>query len=106
MLKLNPKKSTPLLFAVVTVVYGLLLPFTGFYWDDCAFAWIANFLNGRIQPALRPFAHFSVPFFISPRVDSTRADLLANLCSGHSPHHRTQRMVDVQTDLLANPGSD
>ena len=65
MLKLNPKKSTPLLFAVVTVVaYGLLLPFTGFYWDDWPFAWIANFLGpAEFNPAFAPFRPFLGPIF-------------------------------------------
>lgn len=41
---LSGKKSIPLLLAVLTfVAYGLLLPFTGFYWDDWPFAWIARF---------------------------------------------------------------
>jgi hypothetical protein len=34
------------LFAVLTLLaYGLLLPVTGFYWDDWHFAWIAKFLG-------------------------------------------------------------
>src|SRR3989304_7690921 len=65
MLQLTPKKSTPLLFAVVTVVaYGLLLPFTGFYWDDWPFAWIANFLGpAEFNPAFAPFRPFLGPIF-------------------------------------------
>ncbi|MBM3181551.1 MAG: hypothetical protein FJZ86_14535 [Chloroflexi bacterium] len=65
MLKLIPKKSTPLLFAVVTVVaYGLLLPLTGFYWDDWPFAWIANFLGpAEFNPAFAPFRPFLGPIF-------------------------------------------
>ena len=65
MLKLNPKKSTPLLFAVVTVIaYGLLLPFTGFYWDDWPFAWIANFLGpAEFNPAFASFRPFLGPIF-------------------------------------------
>ena len=65
MLKLNPKKYNPFLFAVVTVVaYGLLLPFTGFYWDDWPFAWIANFLGpAEFNPAFAPFRPFLGPIF-------------------------------------------
>jgi hypothetical protein len=38
------EKSIPLQLAILTIVaYGLLLPFTGFYWDDWPFAWIARF---------------------------------------------------------------
>jgi len=56
-------KSAPFLFAIVTILaYGLLLPFTGFYWDDWPFAWIANFLGPKeffaafatIRPFLAP----------------------------------------------------
>ncbi|HEU0296109.1 MAG TPA: hypothetical protein VFR47_25455 [Anaerolineales bacterium] len=41
----NPEeKWIPFLLAILTIVaYGLLLPFTGFYWDDWPFAWIASF---------------------------------------------------------------
>jgi hypothetical protein len=40
----SEEKSIPLLLAILTIVaYGLLLPFTGFYWDDWPFAWIAEF---------------------------------------------------------------
>src|SRR5215510_17446 len=40
------EKSIYFLFAISTLVaYGLLLPFTGFYWDDWPFAWIAKFLG-------------------------------------------------------------
>ena len=40
------ERSIPLLFLIVTLAaYGLLLPLTGFYWDDWPFAWIAKFLG-------------------------------------------------------------
>ena len=103
MLKLNPKKSTPLLFAVVTVVYGLLLPFTGFYWDDWAFCMDRKFSKWQNSTRLAPFRPFLGPIFYFTTSRPTRADLLANLCSGHSPHHRTQRMVDVQTRSACQP---
>jgi hypothetical protein len=59
------EKSIPLLFAIVTIVaYGLLLPFTGFYWDDWPFAWIAKFLGPReFIPAFAPFRPFLGPIF-------------------------------------------
>ncbi|MBL8103476.1 MAG: hypothetical protein JNM02_13155, partial [Anaerolineales bacterium] len=57
MLKTVSKYQNPLLFAVITVTaYGLLLPFTGFYWDDWPFAWIAKFLGpAEFNPAFAPF---------------------------------------------------
>ena len=45
-MKFSPaeEKSIPIVMAVLTMVaYGLFLPFTGFYWDDWPFAWIARF---------------------------------------------------------------
>ena len=61
-------KFIPLLFAIVTVVaYGLLLPLTGFYWDDWPFAWIADFQGAKeFFPAfasVRPF--LSSIFFVT-----------------------------------------
>ncbi len=60
-------KSIPLLFAIITVVgYGLLLPLTGFYWDDWPFAWIAKFLGPReFIPAFAPFRPFLGPIFFA-----------------------------------------
>lgn len=60
-------KSIPLAFALTTVIaYGLLLPFTGFYWDDWPFAWIAKFLGPRefIQ-AFSGFRPFLGPIFFA-----------------------------------------
>src|SRR5512141_628038 len=55
----------PLLFAVVTVIaYGLLLPLTGFYWDDWPFAWLARFMGpADFIPAFRGFRPFLGPIF-------------------------------------------
>ncbi len=55
----------PLVFAAVTVVaYGLLLPFTGFYWDDWPFAWLAKFMGpAEFIPAFRGFRPFLGPIF-------------------------------------------
>jgi hypothetical protein len=56
-------KSIPTVMAVLTIVaYGLFLPFTGFYWDDWPFAWIARFQGPKaffqafegVRPFLAP----------------------------------------------------
>src|SRR5512138_3932464 len=59
------ERSVPLLFLLVTVAaYGLLLPFTGFYWDDWPFAWIAKFLGPReFLPAFAQVRPFLGPIF-------------------------------------------
>jgi hypothetical protein len=57
--------SIPILFAFITILaYGLLLPFTGFYWDDWPFAWIAKFLGpAEFIPAFISFRPFLGPIF-------------------------------------------
>lgn len=59
------KTTQPLLIAILTVsAYGLLLPLTGFYWDDWPFAWIARFLGpAEFVPAFMPFRPFLGPIF-------------------------------------------
>ena len=59
------ERSIPLVFLLVTVVaYGLLLPLTGFYWDDWPFAWIAKFLGPReFIPAFAGVRPFLGPIF-------------------------------------------
>lgn len=59
------QKHHIILFALITVIaYGLLLPVTGFYWDDWPFAWIANFLGpAEFNPAFAPFRPFLGPIF-------------------------------------------
>ena len=59
------ERSIPLLFLIVTVVaYGLLLPLTGFYWDDWPFAWIAKFLGSwEFIPAFSKVRPFLGPIF-------------------------------------------
>lgn len=54
-----------LLFVLLTILaYGLLLPVTGFYWDDWPFAWIAQFLGpAEFNPAFAPFRPFLGPIF-------------------------------------------
>ncbi|MCJ7434688.1 MAG: hypothetical protein MUO77_14475 [Anaerolineales bacterium] len=61
------EKSIPALFALLTLLaYGLLLPSTGFYWDDWSFAWIAKFLGPReFIPAFMPFRPFLGPIFLA-----------------------------------------
>src|SRR5512142_739964 len=64
-------RSLPVAMAIVTVAaYGLLLPFTGFYWDDWPFAWTARFLGpAAFIPAFRGFRPFLGPiFFITTSV--------------------------------------
>ena len=58
-------RSIPIVFAVITILaYGLLLPLTGFYWDDWPFAWIAKFLGpAAFIPAFRGFRPFLGPIF-------------------------------------------
>jgi hypothetical protein len=59
------QKHHILLFALLTILaYGLLLPVTGFYWDDWPFAWIAQFLGpAEFNPAFAPFRPFLGPIF-------------------------------------------
>lgn len=63
--RLSPTTRQALLIAAITVIaYGLLLPFTGFYWDDWPFAWIAKFLGpAEFNPAFMPFRPFLGPIF-------------------------------------------
>jgi hypothetical protein len=59
------ERSIPLFFLLLTVVaYGLLLPLTGFYWDDWPFAWIAKFLGSwEFIPAFSKVRPFLGPIF-------------------------------------------
>ena len=59
------ERSIPLLFLLFTIVaYGLLLPLTGFYWDDWPFAWIAKFLGPQeFIPAFAQVRPFLGPIF-------------------------------------------
>ncbi len=58
-------KTIPLVFFLAAFVsYGLLIPWTGFYWDDWPFAWIARFLGpAAFIPAFRGFRPFLGPIF-------------------------------------------
>jgi len=55
----------PIVFALITITaYGLLLPLTGYYWDDWPFAWIARFQGpGEFIPAFQGFRPFLGPLF-------------------------------------------
>ena len=59
------KKYIQVLFGLITIIgYGLLLPFTGFYWDDWPFAWISRFLGpAEFNPAFATFRPFLGPIF-------------------------------------------
>jgi hypothetical protein len=58
-------KSIPFIFLLTTILaYGLLLPLTGFYWDDWPFAWIAEFQgSGEFFPAFAGVRPFLSPIF-------------------------------------------
>jgi len=58
-------KTIPLAFLILTILtYGPMLPWTGFYWDDWPFAWIAKFLGpAEFIPAFEPFRPFLGPIF-------------------------------------------
>ena len=58
-------KTIPLAFFLVAFIsYGLLIPWTGFYWDDWPFAWITKFLGpAAFIPAFRGFRPFLGPIF-------------------------------------------
>lgn len=62
---LESPRFIPILLAIITILaYGLLLPFTGFYWDDWPFAWSANFLGAKeFFPSFAPFRPFLAPIF-------------------------------------------
>ena len=59
------ERNIPLLFLLLTIVaYGLLLPLTGFYWDDWPFAWMAEFLGPQeFTPAFAGVRPFLGPIF-------------------------------------------
>lgn len=59
------ERSIPLFFFLLTIVaYGLLLPLTGFYWDDWPFAWMAKFLGPEeFIPAFAGVRPFLGPIF-------------------------------------------
>lgn len=66
-MQFRPSLTTRQIFLIAAITisaYGLLLPFTGFYWDDWPFAWIAKFLGpAEFIPAFMPFRPFLGPIF-------------------------------------------
>lgn len=105
------ERSIPLLFLLVTLAaYGLLLPLTGFYWDDWPFAWMARFLGPEeFLPAFAGVRPFLGPIFLLttslippiPLYWQIFA-LLIRFLSGLSvwfalnqiwPHHRRQALI-------------
>ncbi|MBI5955002.1 MAG: hypothetical protein HY865_25375 [Chloroflexi bacterium] len=66
MMNIRPSKMpAPLIFALTTLLaYGMLVPFTGFYWDDWPFAWSARFLGpADFNPSFAPYRPFLGPVF-------------------------------------------
>ena len=59
------EKSILVLLAILTVIaYGMFVPFTGFYWDDWPFAWIAKFQGPQaFFPAFAGVRPFLSPIF-------------------------------------------
>jgi hypothetical protein len=61
---LTTRSVLPVLGIVAIAAYGLLLPVTGFYWDDWPFAWLARFMGpADFIPAFRGFRPFLGPIF-------------------------------------------
>lgn len=61
------KKISPpfLLFITSLLAYGFLIPFTGFYWDDWPYAWIARFLGlAEFLPASLAYRPFLAPNYM------------------------------------------
>src|SRR5215213_41008 len=60
-------RSISLIFFIITIIaYGLLLPQTGFYWDDWPFAWTAKFLGPQeFIPAFQSVRPFLGPIFLA-----------------------------------------
>ena len=58
-------RGIPIIFFTTTIIaYGLLLPQTGFYWDDWPFVWIAKFLGpADFFPAFANIRPFLAPIF-------------------------------------------
>jgi hypothetical protein len=62
--RFSPKSVPVALFLLTLLTYGLMLPWTGFYWDDWPFAWIEKFLgSAEFIPAFAPFRPFLGPIF-------------------------------------------
>lgn len=61
-----PKIDGSIIFSLTTLIaYGMLVPFTGFYWDDWPFAWSAHFLGpADFNPSFAPYRPFLGPIFL------------------------------------------
>jgi hypothetical protein len=63
-IRFTARSIAPACALTVVLAYGLLLPLTGFYWDDWPFAWIAKFLGPKeFIPAFSGFRPFLGPIF-------------------------------------------
>jgi len=63
-IRFRNKSILPSLILTSILSYGLLIPWTGFYWDDWPFAWIARFLGPpEFIPAFGGFRPFLGPIF-------------------------------------------
>jgi hypothetical protein len=52
------------IFLLVLLAYGLLIPWMGFYWDDWPFAWFLRFFGpAEFIESFRPFRPFLGPIF-------------------------------------------
>lgn len=99
------------MFLTVTIVaYGLLLPLTGFYWDDLPFAWIAEFLGpwefiaafAKVRPFLGPI-FFVTTSLIPPvplywQIFALVIRFLSGLCAWFAlnqiwPRHKRQTLI-------------
>ncbi|MCI0554927.1 MAG: hypothetical protein L0287_28595 [Anaerolineae bacterium] len=115
------ERSIPLLFLIVTIVaYGLLLPLTGFYWDDWPFAWIAKFLGPQeffpafagVRPFLAPIFFVTTSLIPPVPIYWQIFALIIRFLSGLSawfalnqiwPHHKRQVLI-VSLLFLVFPG--
>ena len=105
------ERSIPLLFLLVTIVaYGLLLPLTGFYWDDWPFAWTAKFLGPQefipafagVRPFLGPIFFVTTSLIPPVPIYWQIFAIIIRFISGLSawfalnqvwPHHRRQTLI-------------
>jgi hypothetical protein len=114
-------KSVPFIFLLTTILaYGLLLTFTGFYWDDWPFAWIAKFLGPKefipafagVRPFLGPIFFITTSLIPPVPLYWQIFALIIRFISGLSawfalnqiwPHHKGQVLV-VSLLFLVFPG--
>ncbi|MBC7876670.1 MAG: hypothetical protein H7Y59_05805 [Anaerolineales bacterium] len=53
-----------IIFLLILLAYGLLIPWMGFYWDDWPFAWFLHFFGpAEFIESFRPFRPFLGPIF-------------------------------------------